>query len=65
MKPIRFHKKVEKELEGMDVFTRAKVVELLGLVAKGESLGLPMSRPMPSVAHGVHELRIKNAVGQF
>ena len=65
LKPIRFHKKAERELESLDVFTRAKVAELLVLVAKGESLGLPISRPMPVIAHGAHELRIKNAAGQY
>ncbi|MGK5083412.1 type II toxin-antitoxin system RelE/ParE family toxin [Bdellovibrionota bacterium FG-1] len=65
MKPIRFHKKVEKELEGIDVFTRADIMELLALIAKGESLGMPASRPMPSIAQGAHELRVKNAAGQY
>ncbi len=65
MKPIRFHKKVEKELESLDVFTRAKVAEFLALIAKGESLGLPISRPMSGLAHGAHELRIKNPSGQY
>ena len=65
MKSIRFHKKVEKELEHLDVFTRAKIAETLTLLAKGESLGMPISRPMPGVANGAHELRIKNADGQF
>ncbi len=65
MKPIRFHKKVEKELEAMDVFTKAKIAELLGLLAKGQSIGLPASRPMPDVAHGVHELRVNSAGGQY
>ena len=26
---------------------------------------MPVSRPMPSVAHGVHELRIKDRSGQY
>jgi phage-related protein len=65
VKAVRVHRKVEKELESMDVFTRSKVLETLGLLAKGESLGLPLSRPMPVIANGAHELRIKNASGQF
>jgi phage-related protein len=65
VKPIRFHHKVEKELESVDVFARAQIAELLVLIAQGVSLGLPASRPMPSVAHGVHELRVKSAAGQY
>lgn len=37
MKPVRFHKKVRKELEALDSFTRVEIAELLTLIAKGES----------------------------
>ena len=33
---------------------------LLRLLQKGESLSLPQSRPMPSIAKGCHELRIND-----
>jgi phage-related protein len=65
MKTVRFHKSVLKRFDEIDVFTRDKIAELLTLIARGESLGMPVSRPMPVVAHGVHELRVKNATGQF
>lgn len=45
--------------------TRNEIVELLGFLGQGRSLGLPMSRPMQDVQHGVHELRIKDARGQY
>lgn len=35
------------------------------MLSKGENLGLPVSRPMPNVAHGVHELRVKDRAGQY
>ncbi len=63
MKPIRTHKKVEKELLELDVFTRSKITELLTIIAKGGSLAMPVSKPMPSVGHGVHELRLKAVSG--
>ncbi len=31
----------------------------------GASLGMPLSRPMPSVAAGVQELRVKDAAGIY
>lgn len=62
MKLLRFHKKVQKELEDLDLSARSEIAELL---AEGESLGLPISRPMPSVAHGAHELRIGSKDGQY
>ena len=37
----------------------------MALLAEGENLGMPVSRPMPVVEHGVHELRIKDHTGQF
>lgn len=40
-------------------------MELLGLLANGELLGMPLSRPMQNVAHGVHELRVKSSTGQY
>jgi phage-related protein len=64
-KPIRLHEKVEKELRALDVFTLEKILELLALLAKGEQLCLPVSRPMPIVAHGTHELRIRGPEGQI
>lgn len=33
---------------------------LLRLLQKGEVLSLPRSRPMPSIGHGCHELRIND-----
>jgi phage-related protein len=40
---------------------RREFGEALRDLQKGLSLGMPLSRPMPSVASGVHELRVKDA----
>lgn len=37
---------------------------LLEALGRGISLGLPMSRPMPAVAHGAHELRVSDQAGE-
>ena len=34
---------------------------MLSLVQDGELLGMPRSRPMPSIGPGVHELRVRDA----
>ena len=65
MKAIRIHRKVTKELEDLELSLKQKLAELLALLAEGENLGMPVSRPMPVVEHGVHELRIKDHTGQF
>jgi phage-related protein len=65
VKTIRIHKKVVKELEGLDFSLKRQLSELFAKLAAGENLGLPVSRPMPSVKHGVHELRVKDRSGQY
>lgn len=65
MKAIRIHRKVTKELEDLGHSLKQNLAELLVLLGEGESLGMPVSRPMPVIEHGVHELRIKDHTGQF
>ena len=65
MKAVRLHKKVSKEIEKLDFSIRRQLAELFGLLAEGENLGLPVSRPMPVIEHGVHELRVKDRSGQY
>jgi len=65
MKAVRVHKLAAKEIERLDPSVRVRIAELLDLIAHGESLGMPLSRPMPVIATGVHELRVKDASGQY
>ncbi len=65
MKALRFHNQVAKEIDGLDIFTKRKLAELFALLCEGQSLGMPVSRPMPDIANGVHELRIKSRNGQY
>lgn len=53
---------LEGEVKSPPFSTAARVEAgyLLGLLQQGESLGLPRSRPMPSIGKGVHELRIND-----
>ncbi len=39
---------------------RKETGDLLRLLQSGESLSMPHSRPMPSIAPGCHELRIRD-----
>jgi phage-related protein len=65
MKSLIFHKKVDQEILSLDVFTRSKIMRLLSLLSSGARLSMPVSRPMPSVASGVHELRVKSTTSEF
>ena len=42
-----------------------RLAELFDLLAHGQNLGMPVSRPMPSIENGVHELRVKDSSGQY
>ena len=64
-KTVRIHKAVVKEIQSLDTDLRIQIAELLDLIASGQSLGMPVSRPMSNIAIGVHELRIKDSSGQY
>ena len=60
MKPVLFHPKALSFIRGEEPDVRKQIGEALRDLQKGISLGLPLSRPMPTVASGVHELRIRS-----
>ena len=60
MKAIRFHARVLKDMQDLDMTLRLKIADFLALLASGESIGMPASRPMVSVGTGAHELRVKD-----
>ena len=62
---MRFHVSVLKEMRSLDAMFKMKIADFMALLASGESLSMPVSRPMPSVAVGAHELRIKDPTGQY
>jgi phage-related protein len=65
MKKILLHKVVMKELKDLGAAAAEELSDLLALLAAGESLGLPASRPMPVIENGVHELRIRDRSGNY
>ena len=65
MKKIRLHRAVEKEIETWPLAVKIELADLLGLLSSGKIIGMPASRPMPSVSIGVSELRIKERSGHY
>jgi len=61
VKSITFHPKALAFIRAQSPAIKQEVGEALRDVQKGVSLGLPLSRPMPTVASGVHELRVRSA----
>jgi phage-related protein len=60
VKPVLFHPKALAFVRGEEPDIRKQIGEALRDLQKGISLGLPLSRPMPTVASGAHELRVRS-----
>ncbi len=65
MKPLFFHVKASETIRELPKSVRRELGESLLKLQQGMSLSLPLSRPMPSVMHGVHELRLRDESGIF
>jgi len=65
VRPVLFHPKARHTIRSFPVEIRDRLGKALFLLQVGEHLGMPLSRPMPSVAAGVSELRLHAADGQF
>ena len=60
MKSVTFHPKALAFIRAQSPLLKREIGEALRDLQKGLSIGLPLSRPMPSVATGVHELRLRS-----
>jgi phage-related protein len=74
MSPIRdnqlvrnaiFHPKVRDTVREWPRSVRLELGEAIHSLQVGITLGMPRSRPMPTVGKGVEELRLKDASGQY
>ena len=54
-----------KEIESLPLAVREDLADALALLDEGLTLSLPLSRPMPSLGRGVHELRLKDRSGNY
>lgn len=65
MRPVLFHAKARDAIRAFPREIRDRLGKALYLLQAGEQPGMPLSRPMPSVAPGVSELRLHSEDGQF
>ena len=65
MKPAIFHSKAKDEIRNFPEDVRREIGKAIFDLQNGRSIGMPLSRPMPSVALGVEELRMKDASGIY
>ncbi len=61
VRAVRFHSKALQLIREQTPEIRMKVGEALRELQLGLTLKMPVSRPMPSVAAGVHELRVSDS----
>jgi phage-related protein len=60
VKSVVFHPKALAFIRGEDRALRKEIGEALRDLQKGINLGMPLSRPMPEVAPGAHEPRVRS-----
>ncbi len=65
MRPIVFHPKARDVIRRFPKEIRNRLGRALFRLQLGEQITMPNSRPMPAVAVGVSELRVKAADGTF
>jgi phage-related protein len=60
-----FHPKARDAIRGFPDDVRRELGKAIFDLQKGEKLTMPLSRPMPSVASGVEELRVRDRSGAY
>lgn len=65
MRPIIFHPEARKAIRRFPKEVRTRLGRGLFRLQMGERIGMPNSRPMPAVAVGVSELRVRAEDGTF
>ncbi|MCC7441519.1 MAG: type II toxin-antitoxin system RelE/ParE family toxin [Bdellovibrionales bacterium] len=58
-------KQAQRELRGIPPAVMMNIAVLFEELGAGELLGLPISRPLPSIGKGLHELRLSGAGGEY
>jgi phage-related protein len=58
-------KQAEKELKDGPKELMQDIYSLFDELSQGKTLGMPISRPLPSIVRGLHELRLYGKAGEF
>lgn len=58
-------KQAEKELKDGPKELMQDIYSLFDELSQGKSLGMPISRPLPLIVRGLHELRLSGKGGEF
>ncbi|MGE0822258.1 MAG: type II toxin-antitoxin system RelE/ParE family toxin [Candidatus Binatia bacterium] len=55
----------QRELQRFPEEIRGDLADALARLDAGQGLAMPLSRPMPIIGNGVHELRLKDRSGAY
>ena len=58
-------KQAKRELEDAPKEIISDIFALFDALMAGKNLGMPISRPLPSIAKGLHELRLSSRAGEY
>ena len=62
---IQILRQCQKEIAEFPEELRGDLADVLARLDEGHNLGMPLSRPMPSIGKGVHELRFRDRSGIY
>ena len=65
MKPAIFHRAAREAIRAFPTAVKRQLGKAILDLQKGHHLGMPLSRPMPEVAVGVEELRLRDEAGIY
>jgi phage-related protein len=65
MRPAVFHVRARQAIRSFPETARLNIGHAIWELQRGMKLTMPLSRPMPAVAPGVQELRIRDDGGAF
>jgi phage-related protein len=65
LKPAIFHAKAREIIQGFPLEIRREMGKAIYDLQMGQTLKMPLSRTMNSVANGVEELRLKGPTGAY
>jgi phage-related protein len=62
---LEIHPRCQRELDDLPLAVREDLADAVARLEQGLKLSMPLSRPMPSIGTGVHELRLHARSGAF
>lgn len=62
---IRIFKRCHEEILGFPEEVREAAADAFARLQEGQRLSMPLSRPMPSIGRGCHELRLRHRFGIY